>query len=299
MSNPRRELRATGHNVHLRAAEDGDGYLFSGYATVFDAPYEVSDFLGDYRETIRTGAFSRTLNNGADVRLLLNHDGVPLARTKSGTLTLSQDDTGLWCEARLDAQSTLVRDIKSAMDRGDLDQMSFAFRATRQEWNEDYTSRDITEAQLYDVSIVTYPANPATSASMRSAIAARHGVAGMRDLVRQLRGDSLTAQAREMLLSLLITLGVDAEMDEPCEPQEDMAPDAAAPAETADVCTVDSCDCPDCPGCQNADCTCECCVGQDSGTDPTDPAAGSAPAADPAAPTRGELLRLARVMTDL
>ncbi len=107
------------------------------------------------------------------MRLLINHDGLPLARTKSGTLTLEQDDVGLLCDAHLDGESPLVRSLKSAMDRGDADQMSFAFRVTQQDWNDDYTDRTIREAQLFDVSVVTYPANPATSVSLRSAAAAR------------------------------------------------------------------------------------------------------------------------------
>ena len=60
------------------------------------------------------------------------------------------------------------------MDRKDLDEMSFGFRTTRQEWNADYTERVIREYALdipgSDVSIVTFPANPATVAQMRSAV---------------------------------------------------------------------------------------------------------------------------------
>lgn len=159
--------------MSMRAEDDGDGLTLSGYATVFDADYEITDALGSYTERIAPGAFTRTLDHGADVRLLINHDGLPLARTKSGTLSLSQDDTGLLAEARLDADSPTVRSLKSAMDRGDADQMSFAFKVTRQDWNEDYTDRTIREVQLFDVSVVTFPANPATSVSLRDAAGVR------------------------------------------------------------------------------------------------------------------------------
>jgi hypothetical protein len=54
------------------------------------------------------------------------------------------------------------------MDRGDLDQMSFAFKATRQAWSSDYSERTISEFKGFDVSVVTYPANPATVVKMRS-----------------------------------------------------------------------------------------------------------------------------------
>jgi hypothetical protein len=54
------------------------------------------------------------------------------------------------------------------MERGDMDQMSFAFRVLRDEWNSDYSERKIYELKLFDVSMVTYPANPATVAKVRS-----------------------------------------------------------------------------------------------------------------------------------
>ena len=191
-----RETRVT-DAMALRAEDDGDGLTLRGYATVFDADYEITDALGTYTERVAAGAFTRTLEHGADVRLLVNHDGLPLARTKSGTLSLAQDDVGLLCEARLDAASPLVRSVKSAMDRGDADQMSFAFRVVKQEWADDYTDRTIREAQLFDVSVVTFPANPATSVSLRAAASLR-GVDSLPDdadpdtVRRLLRGEPVT-----------------------------------------------------------------------------------------------------------
>jgi hypothetical protein len=163
----------------IREAADGS-FTIAGYASTTDAPYEVTDFLGSYQETISRGAFSKALQENDDVRLLVNHDGVPLARTKSGTLQLrevakSADDpqgrgqTGLWSEASLDSASPLAQTVRSAMERGDLGEMSFAFQATRQEWNTDYSERTIREVKLFDVSVVTYPANPGTSVSLNSA----------------------------------------------------------------------------------------------------------------------------------
>jgi HK97 family phage prohead protease len=125
----------------------------------------MQDFLGDYSEVVRTGAFARTLAEGADVPFKLNHNGMTLARTKSGTMRLAEDTRGLHVEADLDPANGQVRDIRSAMERGDLDEMSFAFRVTHQEWSPDWTQRDITEVDLNkgDVSIVNYGANPHTA----------------------------------------------------------------------------------------------------------------------------------------
>lgn len=156
---------------------DGGGLTFRGYACITDRSYEVWDWLGEYDETISRGAFGKSLQEQDDVRLLVNHDGVPLARTKSGTLALREiidplndpqerGQTGLWCEAELDASNPTVQEIRSAMNRGDLSEMSFGFQATRQEWNEDWTERTVLELRLFDVSVVTYPANDATSATL-------------------------------------------------------------------------------------------------------------------------------------
>lgn len=173
------------------------GCHLSGMASVTDEPYEMADWLGPYTEVVRSGAFAKTLAEKADVRLLVNHDGVPLARTKSGTLTLREvmpgegDVSGLWCEADLDPASPLVQEIRSAMARGDLDEMSFAFRVTRQQWSPDYEQRDILEVELFDVSVVTYPANPATSASLRAAAAGR-----LREMVPAARAQAISAELR-------------------------------------------------------------------------------------------------------
>lgn len=168
-----------GRLSHFEMRDAGDGKVtFRGYASTTDVAYEVFDWLGEYDETIARGAFGKALKEQDDVRLLVNHDGIPIARTKSGTLVLTEitdpladpqgrGQTGLWCEAPdLDMASPLVQSVQSAMARGDLSEMSFSFMATRQEWNADWTERTVNELKLLDVSVVTYPANPTTSASI-------------------------------------------------------------------------------------------------------------------------------------
>lgn len=168
------ERRAVAREFELRAGQDGTGgevLHFEGYASVTDTPYEMEDWLGEFTEVIRSGAFGKTLAEGADVPFKLNHAGMTLARTKSGTMQLSEDDTGLHVAAQFDPRNSSVRDIQSAMERGDMDEMSFGFRVMRQEWSPDWTQRDITEVSLNkgDVSLVNFGANPATAgASIRS-----------------------------------------------------------------------------------------------------------------------------------
>ena len=131
-----------------------------------NVPYTVYDHLGEFTETMRSGAFSDTLANGADVRMLINHDGIPLARTKSGTLRLAEDSRGLHVSADLELRMSLVNNLRSAMERGDLDAMSFAFHCVQDQWNEDYTQRDVHEVTLRDVSVVTFPASASTTAAI-------------------------------------------------------------------------------------------------------------------------------------
>lgn len=147
--------------------------VLEGYATVYNYSYPIGGGpeSGGFSEIIARGAATKSVSeagNRDDVRLLIDHAGTPLARTKSGTLQLSSDDVGLKVRAELDPANPRVIELKSAMKRGDVDSMSFAFRAVRQSWNEDYSVRTISEVKLYDVSVVTFPANPATVVKMRS-----------------------------------------------------------------------------------------------------------------------------------
>lgn len=161
-----REVRAVSAGFEVRADDDGK-VTFDGVASVVDAPYQVRDIFGDFEETIAKGAFRKTLAEKSDVRLLVNHEGVPLARTKAKTLKLSANPD-LRAVAELDPSNPDVQRIQSAMSRGDLDQMSIGMRVHRQEWNDDYTQRTIREAELFDVSVVTFPASTTTTASLRS-----------------------------------------------------------------------------------------------------------------------------------
>ena len=187
-----RELRAfTSADLNFRDTAGG-GFTFDGIASVTNTAYQVRDQWGDYAETIAAGAFSKTLKEKADVRLLINHEGTPLARTKSGTLKLSAAPD-LRAVAELDPANPKVQEIRSAMSRGDLDQMSIGFRVHKQDWNNDYTERTIREVELFDVSVVTYPASPTTTASLRSFDA----------LMRSLKDVEMTSdEARRAIKSL-------------------------------------------------------------------------------------------------
>lgn len=160
------EIRALNEPVELRQ-EDNGPIRVAGYAAVFNQETNIG---GYFTETIAPGAFTSALDRGDDVVLLVNHDGLPLARTRSGTLKLTQDDRGLYIESELDPSDPDVRAIVPKMKRGDLDKMSFAFIPTRQTWDEsgDMPKRMIEDLQLYDVAIVTTPAYDGTEIGLRA-----------------------------------------------------------------------------------------------------------------------------------
>src|ERR1035437_9561901 len=100
----------------LEVREGSDALTLTGYASTFEQPYD----MGWYAETVNSGAFKRTLGQSPDVRLLINHAGLPLARTASGTLTLDTDSRGLHVSATLDPSDPDVASLVPKMKRGDL-----------------------------------------------------------------------------------------------------------------------------------------------------------------------------------
>jgi HK97 family phage prohead protease len=174
----------TVRDVEARQAEDGKMRL-SGYAAVFNE----SSVPLPFKESIAPGAFRKTLSETPDVRLLINHEGLPVARTKNGTLTLTEDDRGLYMDAEI-ADTSEGRDLYKLVERGDVDQMSFAFRVIRQKWSEDRSRRVLTEVSLADgdVSVVTYPAYPTTSVEAREAL--KSAVSAIKE-GREVTGESL------------------------------------------------------------------------------------------------------------
>lgn len=145
-----------------------------GHAAVFNS---LSHDLGGFRELLEPGAFRAALRRQPDVRLLVNHDpNYVMARTASGTLELREDGNGLHVFARVDRRISWVEDLRTSMQRGDIDQMSFAF--TIGEGGDNWAVTDDGQVVrtiradgvegLYDVSVVSYPAYEATGVNMRS-----------------------------------------------------------------------------------------------------------------------------------
>ncbi len=162
-SNHNKEIRTFDvQNLELR--EVGDKKTVVGYASVFNT---LSNDMG-FRELISPGAFDGRLKD--DVRFLINHEGLPLARTTNDTLRLSTDKTGLRYEADV-ADTSMGRDLMELMKNGTINQSSFAFTVDDDSWEvkDGVNVRTINKvSRLYDVSAVTYPAYEEASVGLRS-----------------------------------------------------------------------------------------------------------------------------------
>lgn len=174
VSIPSGAFRSQEFHAEMRAKlVEQDGKKFhelTGYASTVEEPYEMYDMFGPYSETVDTRAFDTTLAASPDVAYLVNHRGITMARTTNGTLTLSADEKGLLTRALVNPERQDVKDLVIAIDDGNVDQMSFAFRIVRGSWSPDYTEYRILEVDLHrgDVSAVNYGANPFTSVSART-----------------------------------------------------------------------------------------------------------------------------------
>ena len=193
-------------SIELRDPDSSQPIL-TGYASTFDDPYDVygGPTKGGWTERVDPRAFDVTLAAKPDLHLLINHEGMPLARTKSGTLTLGTDMRGLAVRAPLDISDPDVQRLLPKMRRGDMDEMSFAFRTKADSWSDDDTQRTLTEVSLHkgDVSVVNWGANPATSAevnSLRSALEFLTGV-NPEEALAEMRALGEEAPARLMRAS--------------------------------------------------------------------------------------------------
>ena len=161
-----REIRINGE---LRFAQtEGEAPKIVGYAARFN---QLSDVLGNFREQILPGFFDGI--EADDVRALFNHDpNYVLGRSTAGTLKLAQDSEGLAVEI-IPPDTTWARDLMKSIQRGDVTQMSFAFTVAENgdKWEKvdgNWIRTLIRKGHVYDVSPVTYPAYPQTSAAVRS-----------------------------------------------------------------------------------------------------------------------------------
>lgn len=164
------EARNTPVTVEVRVG--ADGREIGGYAAVFN---RHSQNLGSFVEVVAPGFFNKSRADGwpgisgRGVVCRYNHEDLYLlGSTRSGTLRLSVDETGL--NYSVDVPECR-EDVYEMVKRGDIAQSSFAFQVTDQEWRQSdqgYPQRVLLEGKLIDVAPVTVPAYQDTTVGLRS-----------------------------------------------------------------------------------------------------------------------------------
>ena len=140
-----------------------------GHAAVFDSWSETLGGIFPFKEKVRKGAFSQTIEKD-DIRALFNHDpNYVLGRNKAGTLELKEDETGLYVRI-IPPDTQAARDLITSIERGDINQMSFGFTVEEEKWDtvEGIDVRELRKVKLFDVSPVTFPAYPSTDVGVRA-----------------------------------------------------------------------------------------------------------------------------------
>jgi HK97 family phage prohead protease len=151
------EVRTEHTTLEIR--ETGDGMVFEGYAAVFNSPSQPLPFI----ETIKPGAFKRSLQGRHRMMLLWNHNASePLASTRNGSLKMVEDDYGLKVTARL-ANTQTGRDVAELLRSKTIDAMSFGFAVKKDSWSADGNYRTLEEVALHEVSLTSFPAYEGTA----------------------------------------------------------------------------------------------------------------------------------------
>lgn len=188
MDRDSRQLRAVLTEYTTREAEDKTPHI-SGYFAVFNSNYEIAP---DMSESIAPGAFSGSL--GGDIRALTNHDTtLVLGRNTAGTMELREDSHGLWADIAVNPNDGDAMNTYARVQRGDVSQCSIGFRIIREdtEFRKDgHVHWTIREAELFEVSVCTFPAYEATNVAARAA---------ERDAIRARRLDAWREKMRGVI----------------------------------------------------------------------------------------------------
>lgn len=171
-----KELERRSYDFDVLAEETDTGSVITGRPIVYNSRTD----LGLFDEIIDFGALDKT--DLTDVRFLVNHDisKIPLARSRrnngNSTMQLSVDENGMDIEVKLDTENNSeARALYSAVQRGDISGMSFAFAIDGEEWENlesDHPTRRIKSiSSVVEVSAVTFPAYDSTEIDARSRVA--------------------------------------------------------------------------------------------------------------------------------
>lgn len=189
--------------------ENKTSKTIEGHPVVFDATTNIGNY---FYERIERSAFDEC--DMTDVLFFINHNEnkIPLARSRrnngNSTMKLEVDEKGLFIKAELDVENNQeARALHSAIERGDIDGMSFSFRIKEQRWenlDSDMPTRIITKfAKIFEVSAVNNPAYISTDINARDKSALDNAKSTL-DSVRSKRVDNSEALEVERLRTQIL-----------------------------------------------------------------------------------------------
>lgn len=203
------ECRAVGEDAEKK------GNRIEGLAAVYEQETRIADFFGEFIEVIRDGAFDNT--DFSDVRLLVNHDfsGIALARSrnnnksdKPNTMQLTVDKEGIHIAADLDTENNeQARALYSAINRGDMDGMSFCFYVSEE--NQRWTKKDgvdfreiLAVDSVVECSVVNFPAYQGTNIDSRSLDSDKRALENARTLLesKDTSVNSINARSKAIMI---------------------------------------------------------------------------------------------------
>lgn len=158
MPTKNREYRSM--ELRLAPQEEGESYMVEGYASTYE-PYVLMTVDGvDYSERIEPTAFDGA--DISDVVFRVDHEGPVYARSSAGTLEVWPDEHGLANKTNL-GKTQRARELYADIEAGNYPQMSFAFTVADEHYDKATHTRVIDRiAKVFDVSAVSFPANPTT-----------------------------------------------------------------------------------------------------------------------------------------
>jgi hypothetical protein len=193
----------------IRAIETEDGKKkIGGLAAPYGELSEEMGFYYPYRERIMPGAFKRTLGENSDIVALVDHDTAKvLSRTSAGTMKVWESDRGLEFEAEI-VETSYGLDLFALVKSNHVRGVSIGFNNVENGSNwkvlDGEDIREISDLDLLELSVVTFPAFPQTDVSTRSmqaVFAEREEVREKEEKERRNRGLPLdTAQTRLAVL---------------------------------------------------------------------------------------------------
>ena len=192
-----REYRSMELKIENRQEGDEPSFFVEGYASTFD-PYKLLEIDGvDYYERIEPTAFDDA--DMSDVVFRIDHEGKVYARTSAGSVELWTDEKGLGQRTDL-GRTQRARDLYDDIAAGNYPQMSFAFVVAEDHFDSDTNTRVIDRiAKVFDVSPVSFPANPNTSLS----VATRDYFNGVIEMEKAERLEREKREAQKLKIKIL------------------------------------------------------------------------------------------------